>query len=118
MNVIWQSFYQGYAPATATTVFTSNASKYGRVAVKDINLSNNGYTAVRVWVWGLPSGITTPTDAYLIIPGWTLPATTPNKGGSSRQWTGFHVLHDGDSIVVQATPGNAVSVQVMGGYQK
>lgn len=117
MSVVWQPIYQGYAPPERTTVFTNNASKYGRVAVKDINISNSAWTPVQVWVWGVPSGASA-ADAYLIVPGWILPAASRSRGGSSRQWTGFHVLNDGDGLVVQAIPGNQAAVQIMGGHQK
>lgn len=117
MSVVWHPLYQGYATAAQTTVFTNNAGKYGRVAVKDINISNNAWTPVQVWVWGVPAGASV-TDACLIVPGWILPAASKSRGGSSRQWTGFHVLRDGDSLVVQAAPGNQASIQIMGGYQK
>lgn len=118
MGVYWLSLYQGTAPGSPTTAFTGSAVKYGRVAVKAINLANNAYTPAKVWVWGLPSGVTTPADQYLIVPGWVLPAASAMRGGTSRQWTGFHVVMDGDTLVVSATPGNQIAVQIMGGYQK
>lgn len=118
MGVFWLSLYQGTAAVSPTTVFTGNATKYGRVAVKAINIANNAYTPAKVWVWGLPDGVSTPSDAYLIVPGWVLPAANATRGGSSRQWTGFHVVMDGDTLVVSGTPGNQLAVQVMGGYQK
>jgi hypothetical protein len=118
VSVFWLVLYQGYAPSSPTVVFTGSANRYNKAAIKEINFSNNAYTSAKVWVWGLPSGTTDPTDAYLIVPGWVLPAADATKGGSSRQWTGFHVVMDGDTVVVAATPGDQIGVQIMGGYQK
>ena len=118
MGVYWLPIYQGAAPASPTSVFTGSASRYGRAAVKAINITNNAYTPVQVWVWCLPSGVTDTADAYLIVPGWVLPAADLSRGGSSRQWTGFQVIMEGDQILVSGTPGGQAAVQIMGGYQK
>lgn len=118
--VRWINFYRGFAAEVRQAVYTLNANVWPYVAVRTINMSNPTDQGVVVKVWMLPAGEVEPSDQYLVVPGWYLPPKNATTGDSSvSQWTGFEVMaRTGDSIWVEASVDNAVSVTINGGGSK
>jgi hypothetical protein len=119
MAVYWTSLYRGYAPGTATTVYTANTSLYNSLAIRSINMSNPTSQGVTVSVWIVPSGQAI-SNQYLVVPGWYLPPVNPTTGDAAvSQWTGFEILSTtGDQVIVQGSPGNVASITINGGVSK
>lgn len=78
-----------------STLYTVPAST--RTFVKDIDIANNGPSAVVVYVWLVSSGGTVGDGSNTLLPGITV---QPN---SVLQWTGSQILAVGDTIQIQAS---------------
>jgi hypothetical protein len=118
--VRWINFYRGLASNIQTTVYTLNTKIWPYVAVRTINMSNPTSTGATVKVWIVPGGWTGDITPFLVVPGWYIPPKNATTGDAAvSQWTGFEVMSDsGDSIIVEASQPDVISISINGGGSK
>lgn len=106
MNLYWINVYRGQPSATSTVVFTMNPSRYGRLALKTISLSN-------------PSSV--PVQVTLTVTGTGGTFTRVfDVRARGKVMVGEHTVlsENGDTVSLQAVPGGLAWVDVEGGYMK